>query len=297
MKHNTNWGKLLTSFFQNKSFDDLWKEYSLWRAMYYNGGELISHEDVLNLLSNYSTVFVLPNPFPALRLGIEPVYKAIHTQEIISNYPHRMKNYFSSNTLLDIRILYLVAPDFSWLLTLNSPFFEPKCLLKRRDSTMSNIDMPNCIAASFNPNYYISDLAISTVIKKFYQNRSIAELWKQSPSSMLWECPWGDNVAFEVISQIALIEKLQSVKDVFIFSEPLEALYLGLEPRSIRIPCCDLLKNYDHWLRNPALRGNSLLEIEPLYILDPEYNWLLIITTENTNTGGTICFLLQVKTD
>ena len=103
----------------------------------------------------------------------------------------------------------------------------------------------------------------------------------------------GQDVKHRIISQQDVVKFLASVPDAFVFPEPLPALYLGIVPVCKRILCAELIKNCERWLEAPGIRGDCLLEPEPLYIVDPDYTWMICLTTENTPDGGTWCILLE----
>lgn len=130
-----------------------------------------------------------------------------------------------------------------------------------------------------------------TILNRFFsKDRSkhgIQDLWKACPNQMLWEAIQGADAA--VLSPQEVLQQLKQCPSVLLFPEPLPSLYLGADPAYAIVATSALIENAEPWCSNSLRRGNSALEIEPLYIVSCDDSWMIVLTTENTRTGDQLC--------
>lgn len=130
-----------------------------------------------------------------------------------------------------------------------------------------------------------------TIIKNFFYDRSVSDLWKTCHCQMLWEAvPKADA---KYISRHQILQQLQRSQCVFILPELLPSLYIGSEPSYKAMQISDLLNDIESWSYNPLLCRNSIFEIEPLYIVSCDFKWMIILTTENTVSGEQLCVFMH----
>ncbi len=119
----------------------------------------------------------------------------------------------------------------------------------------------------------------------------IQDLWKFCPNQMLWEAIRGSDA--KVLSQHDVLQQLRQAPSVLIFPEPLPSLYLGVDPAYSIVPTAAIIEKSLHWISNSTEKGNCVLEIEPLYMISTDYLWMIVLTTENTQSGDQLCVLLH----
>ncbi len=125
----------------------------------------------------------------------------------------------------------------------------------------------------------------STLYKTFFSEYSIQDLWKTCPCQMLWEAIRKESAL--IISMDDVKKKLQNVKSVYILPEPLPAMYMGMEP-NYRLVSCEEILNDD------AKNGKChYWQIEPIYIINTDYSWMIVLTTENTPSGEQMIALVN----
>lgn len=130
-----------------------------------------------------------------------------------------------------------------------------------------------------------------TIIKNFFDDRSISDLWKTCNCQMLWEAIKKEDATF--ISRPEILQQLQNAKYVFILPELLPTLYIGSDPSYMAMRFSDLERVCEAWSNNPLIRGNCIFEIEPLYIVSCDFRWMIVLTTENTPSGEQLCILMH----
>ena len=130
-----------------------------------------------------------------------------------------------------------------------------------------------------------------TILNRFFADdfsrHGIQNLWNTCPNQMLWEAIPGADA--EVLSPPEVLQQLRQCPSVLLFPEPLPSLYLDAEPAYALVATSALIENAELWRSNSMRRGNSVLEIEPLYIVSCDYFWMIVLTTENTRTGDQLC--------
>lgn len=135
-----------------------------------------------------------------------------------------------------------------------------------------------------------------SLIKRFvdpdFQDENFINLWKKCCNNMLWE---GIGIEGSVISEREVITYLRETKNVYVFPEPLPAFYLGCEVECKRMSTQELISSSSDWPHNYPVRGVTCFEIEPLYIINSDYSWMIVLTTENTPNGGQMCLLVSEK--
>lgn len=112
------------------------------------------------------------------------------------------------------------------------------------------------------------------IVEKFFPSRTIDELWSSCPNHMLWE-------AINVKSATILHESdaLQYLKDrsaVYILPEFLPMIYWGIEENLFNI-----------------LDQDSIIQMEPLYIVSRDFSWMIVITTENACSNERLCVYME----
>lgn len=118
----------------------------------------------------------------------------------------------------------------------------------------------------------------------------IQPLWSMCPNQMLWEAIRSSEA--QVLSKCAVLQQLQQAASVFVFPEPLPALYIGAEPAYAIVPSAKILDHSSHWINHSMEKGKCILEIEPLYIMNTNCSWMIVLTPENTPSGSQLCVLL-----
>lgn len=130
-----------------------------------------------------------------------------------------------------------------------------------------------------------------TILNRFFPDdfsrHGIRNLWKACPNQMLWEAIQGTDA--EILSPQEVLQQLRQCPSVFLFPEPLPSLYLDADPAYALVATSALIDNAEPWRSNSLCRGNSVLEIEPLYIVSCDDSWMIVLTTENTRTGDQLC--------
>lgn len=111
------------------------------------------------------------------------------------------------------------------------------------------------------------------------------------PNQMLWEAIRSSEL--QILSRSAVLQQLQQTSSVLVFPEPLPALYIGVEPTYAVVPSVKILAHSSHWINDSMEKGKCILEIEPLYIIDTNHSWMIVLTPENTPIGDQLCVLLN----
>ena len=123
------------------------------------------------------------------------------------------------------------------------------------------------------------------VLSRFFSNASPLELWTICPNHMLWEAIKQEDA--QPIELLCIPDFLKQQKVFFAFPEPLPAIYNNKLLEYVQIECSD--ENKDD------LVTYGLFEQEPLYIVDCEFKWMVVLTTENTQTGTQLCVMVNAK--
>ncbi|MBQ8834529.1 MAG: hypothetical protein IJ001_06355 [Oscillospiraceae bacterium] len=120
------------------------------------------------------------------------------------------------------------------------------------------------------------------IIDYFFNQYSIEELYALCPSHMLWEAIKEEDAVMLTYSQV--LDLIQNTSSVFLFAEPLPALYAGKSVPCKDIPGKEFEKNIVTWEAGRT---------EPLYILNTDFTWMIALTAENDSIGEEVCALLE----
>lgn len=129
--------------------------------------------------------------------------------------------------------------------------------------------------------------------RAFFRNRSPLSLWESCPNVMLWETIGAEECA--VMSNEEIISLLGCVSTVLLFPEPLPAIYLGVEPEFERLSSDTVIRAMTTDSDVTVRKENNILGEEPLYLVDCNFTWMLIFTTETTSNGERLCVLLHAS--
>ena len=125
----------------------------------------------------------------------------------------------------------------------------------------------------------------------FFPNRSLSSLWESCPNAMLWEAICSEDCT--IISNEEIISYLHCVSTVLLFDEPLPAMYLGMEPKVERISSEAVIRAMMQPIDVPMQEGKSILGQESVYLVDCNFTWMVIFTTENTVNGERLCAFVR----
>ena len=126
----------------------------------------------------------------------------------------------------------------------------------------------------------------TNIINSFFCGATPFDLWSCCPNHMLWEAIKQAD-AF-TIAQQDIPTFLISHNDFFLLPEPLPAIYNGLTPEYAKINCADLFAKHKTGI------GELIIQ-EPMYIVDSEFRWMIVLTTENTQSATQLCVIVYAK--
>lgn len=121
---------LLDNFFGGISPLVLWDScpnQMLWENIQSEDASVISERDIPQYLQGVQAVFVLPEPLPALYIGIKPTYKNVSCSKLICDLN-------AADHLFDADPTYIISCDYAWMIVLtpeNTPSGERLCVLVR----------------------------------------------------------------------------------------------------------------------------------------------------------------------
>lgn len=108
---------------------------------------------------------------------------------------------------------------------------------------------------------------------------------------MLWEAI--KNTYAKILSPQDILQQLRQTPSVLLFPEPLPSLHLGADPAYTIVSTPIITEEAWSWLTNSLSQGISAFEIEPLYVVNCDYSWMIVLTTENTRSGDQLCVLIR----
>lgn len=118
----------------------------------------------------------------------------------------------------------------------------------------------------------------------------ISKLWERCPNKYLWESLESNHVMY--INKDHAIKQIERAASFILLPEPLPALYLGAEPAHMIVRLGDIVEskpggccNFKHFFA----------DIEPLYVVNKDFNWMIVLTTENTPDGSQLCVLVPSR--
>ena len=124
---------------------------------------------------------------------------------------------------------------------------------------------------------------VTNLLDNFFSGTSISDLDSCCGNQMLWEAIKRKDV--QIITQENIVDFLLQQKVFFILPEPLPAI---IDQNSVEYVCVDL--NRDQF----DICG--LFTQEPTYIIDCDFKWMIVLTTENTQSGTQLCVLVYSNT-
>lgn len=129
--------------------------------------------------------------------------------------------------------------------------------------------------------YNIGNIIIERFFPCFKGNSS--DIWKACPNQMLWEAILKNDTA--ILGCQSALDLLAVPTNVYVLPEFLPALYMGVTPAYQTICSTSLLE--------PNSLERKMLNIEPLYVVNCDFSWMLVFTTENTPSGDQLCGIIK----
>lgn len=108
----------------------------LWDVIRKDDAAIIPISELPHLLRRETSVVIVPEPLPAMYMGIEPAFKAVSREIILDS----LANYQDSplvrcKSILEVEPVYLFSADLSWMIALtteNTPDGQRLCVLVRK---------------------------------------------------------------------------------------------------------------------------------------------------------------------
>lgn len=122
-------------------------------------------------------------------------------------------------------------------------------------------------------------------------NTNIQQVWDCCPNKELWELLIMRDVT--ILTRECALKKIKESPVVFAFPEVLPAIYLGVAPTCAVVRTSKIALDISHEDCILAMDGYSIFGFEPLYIVDQDYSWMIVMTPENTPDGKQICALIS----
>jgi hypothetical protein len=136
-----------------------------------------------------------------------------------------------------------------------------------------------------NSSTNIASRILGSFLNCGFSSSEISNLWSSCPNKYLWEALKFDKAIF--IDEEFVKNKVATVSSVVLLPEPLSAIYLGVEPAHTIVRSKDIIVDQDSIA---DCKGNQILtDLEPLYIVDENFTWMIVLTTENTPDGKQLC--------
>lgn len=125
---------------------------------------------------------------------------------------------------------------------------------------------------------------VANILDNFFYGVSIFDLWRCCTNQMLWEAI--KQADAQIIAQENIGAFLLQQRAFFLLPEPLPAI---ISLNSFEYVYIDLAKD--------EFDIHELFKQEPMYIVDGEFKWMIVLTTENTQSGTQLCVLVHSKSN
>ena len=133
----------------------------------------------------------------------------------------------------------------------------------------------------------------SLIIEHFFPDQSAIQLREACPNKMLWEAIKKADAT--IISQKDVMQHLHTTADAYILPECLPAIDLGIEPAYMRLSDFFLQDEAPPPCRTWKIDTATLFQIEPLYIINSDFSWMIVLTTENLPSGEQLCVFVEAQ--
>ena len=99
----------------------------LWEAIKKENAVIIPFEKVTRIIDTNQFVYIIPEPLPAIYMGVKPAYKKVRASSLLQEHKEYLK----------VEPVYIISEDFSWMIVLtteNTPDGKQLCCYTRRQT-------------------------------------------------------------------------------------------------------------------------------------------------------------------
>lgn len=127
---------------------------------------------------------------------------------------------------------------------------------------------------------------VKNILKYFFRDIAPSHLRRQCPNQMLWEgIRQPDAVTIE---QNGIVNFLLQQNEFYVFPELFPAICENTSPEHVCISSETL----------GAMHKDEICELinnEPTYVVSCDFQWMIILTSENTHNGDQLCVLVYAN--